>query len=954
MVEIPVINVDLNVDKFKPENLVWGDKYNAKKDKKKIYKILAYLAIIAALIIFFRFALLAYLYIANLPKINSYDANIERIALSDDGKQVYIKLTGGNSKEIESIKFIFRTNESEYFYETRDGIGEISYEQTNSFLSYFAHPEYEGSYDYSINAIDIGLDNFKGIIKVEVSIKYKDQNTGEVKETKTIDSSKKSDINVVRSGGYSGGGGGSGSNGGGSGGGSGSSGGGSGNNQDNNNNSSSNPICSSNNDCNDNVICTNDLCISGTRCEHNPQDNLCVQNEKCNPVYGCEYFENNSLFIGYDSLTGYRIEKVNWSSLINVIEYDNGSLKKIGTSNGYDSSALSIQKISYGFGGYMEFSVNETNTKKKIGFGYGSNSTSDSDLKFAIELNSSGNIWIWATVSNDARQQYDLGINYLTGDKFRIAIEQYLDNNFIPQFKVVYYKNSVKIFEDKEINFPPGIHDWYIDNSFFSPNSSIENVIISYPGNWKNDSIIYSSPNATIYGDGSISRPIDFRTIITNKLPLKDNLTIILRQGIYSSPLFNYQLYPNSGYYIIQPYNNEHIIINGSIIINGNRLIVRNLEIIGFANNSKRVTNLSGSSFPLVNFTDGIIIYGDDVRLINNYVHDMRQGISAWSNNEYSEIYGNIIFNNGWDAPDRGHGHGFYIQNDDDIKRIISNVVFSNLGGYSIHAYTQAGNLSNLYFEKNIIFRNSNLIGSWYGAPVTNLTMKSNYFYSELALGYQKPDYINDFGNIINNYFNGVSIRYFQNLSFYNNTMFNRADSDSLSYICYMEPCFFNNNIDYNLYYKNSTGNPLHIEGSSLGNWFNLSSWQSVTGYDINSQVIRSLPQNLIIIEPNIYEIGRANIIIYNWQNLTSVNINISNLGYSNGENYEIRDIQNYDEILLEGIYDGSMINLPMYLTKTQGFNGDFTDSYHNISGGYLTPTHTDSRFNIFLIRKKI
>ncbi|MFA5855824.1 MAG: hypothetical protein WC867_00565 [Candidatus Pacearchaeota archaeon] len=202
----------------KPEYLVWGDNYDKKKDKKKIYKILAYLAIIAALIIFFRFALLAYLYIANLPKINSYDANIERIALSDDGTQAYIKLTGGNSKEIESIKFIFRSNESEYVFETRDGIKEISYERINSFLSYFANPSYEGSYDYSIKASDINLVSFRDIIKVEVSIKYKDENTGEVKETKSIDSSNKVDINVVRSGGYSGGGsGGSGSSGGGSG-----------------------------------------------------------------------------------------------------------------------------------------------------------------------------------------------------------------------------------------------------------------------------------------------------------------------------------------------------------------------------------------------------------------------------------------------------------------------------------------------------------------------------------------------------------------------------------------------------------------------------------------------------------------------------------------------------------------------------------------------------------------
>ncbi|MFA5857291.1 MAG: putative metal-binding motif-containing protein, partial [Candidatus Pacearchaeota archaeon] len=144
---------------------------------------------------------------------NDYDAKIESIALSEDGKTAYIKLSGGNQNEIDSIKFIFKSNDSEYIYETKEGISEISYENTNSFLSYFANPEYEGSYDYIINASNIGLDNFKGIIKVEVSIKFKD-NKGNIKETNSIASSNKDDIKVVRNGGYSGGGGSSGGGGG--------------------------------------------------------------------------------------------------------------------------------------------------------------------------------------------------------------------------------------------------------------------------------------------------------------------------------------------------------------------------------------------------------------------------------------------------------------------------------------------------------------------------------------------------------------------------------------------------------------------------------------------------------------------------------------------------------------------------------------------------------------------
>ncbi|MFA5857290.1 MAG: hypothetical protein WC867_08050 [Candidatus Pacearchaeota archaeon] len=323
MVEIPIINVNIP----NPENLVWGENYSRKKDKNKLYKILAYIAIIAALIIFFRFAFLAYLYISNIPKINSYDANIENIALTEDGKQAYIKLSGGNQKEIDSIKFIFKSDDNEYIYETKEGISEISYENINSFLSYFANPEYEGSYDYVINASNIGLDNFKEIIKVEVSIKFKDETTGELKETKTMDSSKKEDIKIVRNSGYSGGGG---SSGGGSSGSSESNpsctpncqgktcgtdgcSGSCGTCNDNNectedscnigscsfNKKNDNSICSNgickngiciscsiDSECNDNLACTNDICSTG-KCLNNPNNNLCSDGKICSPINGC-------------------------------------------------------------------------------------------------------------------------------------------------------------------------------------------------------------------------------------------------------------------------------------------------------------------------------------------------------------------------------------------------------------------------------------------------------------------------------------------------------------------------------------------------------------------------------------------------------------------------------------------------------------------------------------------
>ncbi len=44
-------------------------------------------------------------------------------------------------------------------------------------------------------------------------------------------------------------------------------------------------------------------------------------------------------------------------------------------------------------------------------------------------------------------------------------------------------------------------------------------------------------------------------------------------------------------------------------------------------------------------------------------VHDTRQGFSFWDEATNSEIYGSIVYYNGWQRPDDGHGHGVYGQN---------------------------------------------------------------------------------------------------------------------------------------------------------------------------------------------------------------------------------------------------------------------------------------------------
>ena len=93
------------------------------------------------------------------------------------------------------------------------------------------------------------------------------------------------------------------------------------------------------------------------------------------------------------------------------------------------------------------------------------------------------------------------------------------------------------------------------------------------------------------------------------------------------------------------------------------------------------------------------------VKLINLVIHDTGQGVGNWSAAPDGEVYGCIIFYNGWDAPDRGHGHGIYAQNQTGKKYLTDNIIFRQFS-YGIHGYTEGGFIDNFEVQGNIVFNN--------------------------------------------------------------------------------------------------------------------------------------------------------------------------------------------------------------------------------------------------------
>lgn len=103
----------------------------------------------------------------------------------------------------------------------------------------------------------------------------------------------------------------------------------------------------------------------------------------------------------------------------------------------------------------------------------------------------------------------------------------------------------------------------------------------------------------------------------------------------------------------------------------------------------------------------GIDIFGPRTKILSSTIRDCGVGIGLWSPAVDAEVRECLIYRNGWQgpAPDRGHGHGVYVQNAEGSKRIIGNIIFNNYG-IGVHAYAQAGELRGIEIERNVIFGN--------------------------------------------------------------------------------------------------------------------------------------------------------------------------------------------------------------------------------------------------------
>jgi hypothetical protein len=171
-------------------------------------------------------------------------------------------------------------------------------------------------------------------------------------------------------------------------------------------------------------------------------------------------------------------------------------------------------------------------------------------------------------------------------------------------------------------------------------------------------------------------------------------------------------------------------------------LEIRDLEILVSENLSKsRVFPDPGSSPKSYDRPwGGLNVYsGQGCRYVNLVIHDNAQGISFWSGATQSEVHGCILYDNGWKAPDRGHGHAIYTQNQNGLKTI-ENCIMTGGYGYSLHAYGSArAYVDNYLLRHNVCYDAGRfLVGG--GRPSHNIRAIENWLYNVgMQIGYVAP-----------------------------------------------------------------------------------------------------------------------------------------------------------------------------------------------------------------------
>jgi hypothetical protein len=258
----------------------------------------------------------------------------------------------------------------------------------------------------------------------------------------------------------------------------------------------------------------------------------------------------------------------------------------------------------------------------------------------------------------------------------------------------------------------------------------------------------YVSTEGRAENPGTRDSTWDIASALDGRQEVRAGDTVYLLEGTYRrrpNELFDVRLVGTAEKPVcVRPAPGQRVRTDGGLAVQSPSAYVwmRDLEIFVSEPVPEKPVSAGSSPADLKRPWGGLHMHGGShCKYINLVNHHCNQGISCWKGETDAEIYGCIIYGNGWVGVDRGHGHCIYTQNDEGVKTI-SNCIMTcpHDGSYTVHAYgSERAYVNNYLLTENICYgRGPFLVGG--GRPSHGIRVCRNYLYGvDMRLGYDAP-----------------------------------------------------------------------------------------------------------------------------------------------------------------------------------------------------------------------
>lgn len=432
---------------------------------------------------------------------------------------------------------------------------------------------------------------------------------------------------------------------------------------------------------------------------------------------------------------------------------------------------------------------------------------------------------------------------------------------------------------------------------------------------------VYVTPKGKSTNSGSPSSPLDLATALTKaKSPVKPGQTVWVRSGLYQGHFISTLEGTADLPIIVRAYPGERASVAGSISADsGGAVWFWGLEV--YNPSTQRKSMQTGSAPTDIPIHDGIGCVVPSCKFINMAVHDaLGNGFGLWMKPANVEVYGCLSYYNGWQAPDRAHGHGYYGQSADP-RHISQNFIFLNYeNGLQLYGSDNA-RIDHYLIEQNsfwsagmlVLNGGVNVSIAAGGAPATDNTFFSNLVYHPMKQAYSLAIGKSSGGplpmgllDVRANYLAGkIQVANWQSIRFTNNTVLSNVQLVNL-----IENAIANPTIvwDSNVYTADADTYSFKYSGTVMDN----KQWQA-KGFDRNSTftVASAWAGVRVFIQANAYEPGRGHITVFNWDHKSNVTVDLTGV-VEVGQSFDVRNANDFfGPSVLTGVYNGP-VTLPL------------------------------------------